>query len=45
MVPKNVGTVDRAISLVLGVVLLPVGLFLLDGLQGSVVVSWLRSSA
>jgi hypothetical protein len=37
MIPKNEGLVDRAIRVVVGIVLLPAGLFLLDGLQGSVV--------
>jgi hypothetical protein len=37
MIPKNEGPVDRAIRIVVGIVLLPAGLFLLDGLQGSVV--------
>ncbi len=37
MLPRNEGAVDRAVRLVVGVVLLPGGLFLLDGLQGGVV--------
>lgn len=37
MFPKNVGPVDRAIRLVVGAVLLPAGLFLLGGLQGSTI--------
>ncbi len=34
---RNEGSLDRAIRLVAGIVLLPVGLFLLDGLQGETV--------
>jgi hypothetical protein len=34
---KNEGTVDRAIRVAMGAVLAPIGLFVLDGLQGSVV--------
>ena len=34
---KNVGPVDRAIRMTGGILLLAVGPFLLDGLQGSVV--------
>jgi uncharacterized membrane protein len=37
MLRKNEGTVDRAIRIVVGAALVPVGLFVLDGLQGSVV--------
>jgi hypothetical protein len=37
MVPKNEGPADRAIRLAAGVVLVSVGLFLLGGLQASVV--------
>lgn len=37
MVPKNEGPVDRAIRVVVGVVLLPVGLLVLGGVQPSVV--------
>lgn len=35
MFKRNVGTLDRIIRLGLGVVLLPTGLFLLNGLQGN----------
>jgi hypothetical protein len=37
MLRKNEGTVDRAIRVTVGAVLAPIGLFVLDGLQGSVV--------
>jgi hypothetical protein len=37
MLRKNEGTVDRAIRIVVGAALAPIGLFVLDGLQGSVV--------
>jgi hypothetical protein len=37
MVPKNEGPADRAIRVVAGVALLPVGLFVLGGVQASVV--------
>lgn len=37
MLPKNEGPADRAIRVVAGVVLLPVGLFVLGGLQAGVV--------
>jgi Protein of unknown function (DUF2892) len=37
MLRKNEGTVDRAIRIVVGAALASVGLFVLDGLQGSVV--------
>jgi hypothetical protein len=36
MFKKNEGILDRFVRVILGVVLLPVGLFLLGGLQGSV---------
>jgi len=34
---RNVGGLDRAVRLVLGVILLPVGLFLLGELQGHLI--------
>ena len=34
--PKNEGFVDRALRLALGIVLLPVGLFVLGGWEGSI---------
>ena len=37
MLPRNEGAVDRAVRLAVGVVLLPSGLFVLDGAQGGVV--------
>lgn len=37
MLPRNEGVLDRAVRLAVGVILLPSGLFLLDGLQGGVV--------
>ncbi|HYT78762.1 MAG TPA: YgaP-like transmembrane domain [Actinomycetota bacterium] len=37
MFPKNEGPADRAIRIVVGILLLPGGLFLLGGLGGSVV--------
>lgn len=37
MFHRNEGTVDRAIRLTLGAVLLPTGLLVLDGLQGGAV--------
>lgn len=37
MLPKNEGPADRAIRIAAGVLLLPIGLFLLGGLEGSVV--------
>ena len=37
MLPRNEGALDRAVRLAVGVILLPSGLLLLDGLQGSVV--------
>jgi hypothetical protein len=37
MLPRNEGVLDRAVRLAAGVVLLPSGLLLLDGLQGGVV--------
>ncbi len=36
MLHRNVGGLDRALRVAIGIVLLPVGLFLLDGLGGSV---------
>ena len=36
MFPKNEGPLDRAIRIVAGVLLLPGGLFLLDGLDGAI---------
>ena len=36
MFPKNEGPVDRVIRIVVGLVLIPSGLFLLDGLDGAV---------
>lgn len=36
MFKRNVGTLDRILRVALGLVLLPTGLFLLGGLQGSV---------
>lgn len=36
MFKRNVGILDRIVRVALGLVLLPVGLFLLGGLQGSV---------
>lgn len=35
MFKRNVGTLDRIVRVALGLVLLPAGLFLLGGLQGS----------
>lgn len=35
--PRNEGPLDRAIRLILGFVLIPVGLWALDGVQASVV--------
>jgi hypothetical protein len=37
MFPRNEGALDRAVRLAVGVVLVPSGLLLLDGLQGGVV--------
>ncbi len=37
MFPKNEGPADRAILVVAGIVLLPLGLFLLEGVQDSIV--------
>lgn len=37
MLPRNEGVVDRAVRLAVGIVLLPSGLFVLDGAQGGVV--------
>jgi hypothetical protein len=34
MFRRNCGTLDRVVRLLLGAILLPTGLFLLDGLQG-----------
>ncbi len=37
MFKRNEGILDRFARITLGVVLLPTGLFLLDGLQGTVI--------
>lgn len=37
MLPRNEGALDRAVRLTIGVVLVPSGLLLLDGLRGGVV--------
>ena len=37
MFRRNVGGLDRAVRLAIGIVLLPVGLFLLDGAGGGIV--------
>ena len=36
MLHRNVGGFDRALRLAIGIVALPVGLFLLDGLAGAI---------
>ena len=35
MFKKNMGQLDRALRFIVGVVFIPIGLFLLDGLQGN----------